>query len=119
VEAGRPGPAPPAGATTPRAIRNVLANWTGYAVGVLVNFFLSPLIVHHLGASAYGVWTLLVTLTAYLGLLDLGIRSAVTRYVARSESQGDHETGPQVASTALAIFTRWPASRWSRRPCSG
>jgi len=25
--------------------------------------------------------------------------------VARSESQGDHETGPQVASTALAIFT--------------
>ncbi len=105
MEGGRPGPAPPAGARAPRAIRNVLANWTGYAVGVLVNFFLSPLIVHHLGPSAYGVWTLLVTLIAYLGLLDLGIRSAVTRYVARSESQGDHETGPQMASTALAIFT--------------
>jgi O-antigen/teichoic acid export membrane protein len=83
----------------------VLANWTGYAVSLLVNFFLSPLIVHHLGASAYGVWTLLVTLTAYLGLLDLGIRSAVTRFVARSESQGDHGTAVQVVSTALAIFT--------------
>ena len=83
---------------------NVLANWTGFAVGLLVNFFLSPLIVHHLGASAYGLWALLGTLTAYLGLLDLGIRSAVTRYVARSQSQGDHATATQVVSTALAIF---------------
>jgi O-antigen/teichoic acid export membrane protein len=82
----------------------VLANWTGYAVGLLVNFFLSPLIVNHLGASAYGVWTLLVTLTAYLGLLDLGIRSAVTRYVARYESGGDHGAAIQIVSTALAIF---------------
>jgi O-antigen/teichoic acid export membrane protein len=83
---------------------NVLANWAGFAVGFLVNFFLSPLIVHHLGASAYGVWALLGTLTAYLGLLDLGIRSAVTRYVARSQSRGDHEMATQVVSTALAVF---------------
>lgn len=82
----------------------VLANWTGYAVNVLVTFVLSPLIVNHLGASAYGVWALLGTLTAYLGLLDLGIRSAVTRYVARSESRGDHETATRIVSTALATF---------------
>lgn len=88
-----------------QAVRNVLANWTGFAVGLLVNFFLSPLIVNHLGASAYGVWTLLGTLTAYLGLLDLGIRSAVTRYVARYESGGDHGAAIQIVSTALAIFT--------------
>jgi O-antigen/teichoic acid export membrane protein len=82
----------------------VLANWTGYVVGLLVTFFLSPLIVNHLGASAYGVWTLLGTLTAYLGLLDLGIRSAVTRYVARYESGGDHGPAIQIVSTALAMF---------------
>jgi len=105
VETVRSGPAPPAGAAASRAIRNVLANWTGYVVGLLVNFFLSPLIVNHLGSSAYGVWTLLVTLTAYLGLLDLGIRSAVTRYVARGEGRGDRATATPIVSTALAIFT--------------
>jgi O-antigen/teichoic acid export membrane protein len=99
------GPAPPREAWVPRAARNVLANWAGYVVGVLVNFFLSPIVVNHLGASGYGVWTLLVTLTAYLGLLDLGVRSAVTRYVARCESRGDHETAARIASTALAVFT--------------
>jgi O-antigen/teichoic acid export membrane protein len=83
---------------------NVLANWAGYAVGLVVNFFLSPLVVHHLGPSAYGVWMLLVTLTAYLGLLDLGIRSAVTRYVARSEGGGEATTAAAIVSTALALF---------------
>lgn len=84
---------------------SVLANWTGYAVGLIVNFLLSPLVVGHLGPAAYGVWILLVTLTAYLGFLDLGIRSSVTRYVARAESRGDRATSIQVASTALAVFT--------------
>lgn len=84
--------------------RNVLADWSGYAVAVVVNFVLSPLVVHHLGPSAYGVWTLLLTVTAYLGWLDFGVRSAVTRYVARCQSQADHGTASSIVSTALALF---------------
>jgi O-antigen/teichoic acid export membrane protein len=87
-----------------RAIRNVLANWAGYVVGAVLNFFLSPFVVHYLGPSQYGVWTLLVTLTAYLSLLDLGVRSAVTRYVARCHSQADHATAIRIVSTALVLF---------------
>jgi len=98
-ETVRPRPAP-----VPRAIRNVLANWAGSVVAMVLSFFLTPLVVHYLGASAYGVWTLLVTLTAYLGLLDLGVRSAVTRYVARCHSQGDHATAIRIVSTALVLF---------------
>src|SRR5262249_43912234 len=81
------------------------ANWVGYVVSVVVNFFVSPLIVRHLGPSQYGVWTLLVTLTAHLSLLDLGVRSAVTRYVARSHSRGDHATATRIVSTAFVLFT--------------
>jgi O-antigen/teichoic acid export membrane protein len=90
--------------TVPRPVRNVLANWTAYFMGFGVNFFISPLIVNHLGAEGYGVWTLLATVTAYLGLLDLGIRSAVTRYVARSESQGDREASTRIASAAITLL---------------
>jgi O-antigen/teichoic acid export membrane protein len=88
----------------PRPVRNVIANWTAYLMGFGVNFFISPLIVNHLGAEAYGVWTLLATVTAYLGLLDLGIRSAVTRYVARAEGQGDRQTATQIVSAALTVL---------------
>ena len=88
----------------PRAARNVLSNWGTYIFSFVVNFFLAPFIVHHLGQTGYGVWTLMVSLTGYLGLLDMGVRSAVTRFVARYHSAADHKEASRVTSTALQIF---------------
>jgi O-antigen/teichoic acid export membrane protein len=48
---------------------------------------------------------LLVSLVGYLGLLDLGVRGAVTRYVARFHRVGQHESAGRLASTALAVFS--------------
>jgi O-antigen/teichoic acid export membrane protein len=87
-----------------RVVRNVVSNWGAFAFGAVVNFVLAPFVVHRLGNAAYGVWILLVSLVGYLGLLDLGVRGAVTRYVARFHSAGDHEHAGRVASTALAAF---------------
>jgi len=70
-----------------------------------VSFFLSPYVVHHLGNNGYGVWTLILSLTGYLGLLDLGVRGAVTRYVARFHSQAAHGNASNVASSAMLIFS--------------
>src|SRR3989442_1286939 len=86
-------------------VRNVLSNWGSYAVAMGVNFFLSPYIVRRLGDTGYGVWTLILALTGYLGLLDLGIRGAVTRYVARFHAQGKHDKAGNVASSALVVFS--------------
>ncbi len=88
----------------PAPVRNVLSNWVGFVFTAAVNFFLSPFVVHHLGNSAYGVWVLLGSLTGYLGLLDLGVRGAVTRYVAKFYAQSKHEEVSRVTSSALAIF---------------
>src|SRR5256714_367505 len=85
-------------------VRNVLSNWSGYIFSVVVGFFLSPYVVNHLGTVGYGVWSLVISLTGYLGLLDLGVRGAVTRYVARFYAQGDHQRSSEVASAAMAIF---------------
>jgi O-antigen/teichoic acid export membrane protein len=87
------------------ALRNVLSNWGGYILSNIIAFFLSPFVVHRLGDSAYGVWALLVSLTSYLGLLELGVRGAVTRYVAKYHAQADHQGANRIASTALAFFT--------------
>jgi O-antigen/teichoic acid export membrane protein len=82
----------------------VLSNWTGLLVASLISFFLSPFIVSRLGDSGYGVWTLMASLTGYLGLLDLGVRGAVTRYVAQLNAQSDHKEAGRIVSSALAIF---------------
>lgn len=85
-------------------MRNALANWGAFLYVAGVSFFLSPFIVSHLGATAYGVWSLLVALVGYLGLLDFGVRGAVTRYVAHHHAVSDAPAASAIASAALVLF---------------
>jgi O-antigen/teichoic acid export membrane protein len=81
--------------------RNVALNWVALATSFAGAFFLSPLVVHQLGNVAYGVWTLVNSITGYMGLFDLGFRGAVTRFVAQHHARGEHDQSSRVLSTAL------------------
>jgi O-antigen/teichoic acid export membrane protein len=87
-----------------RTTRNVLANWGAFAFAIGVNLFLSPFIVHSLGNTGYGLWVLLAEVVGYMGLLDLGVRSAVMRYVARYHAVRRDEEAGRIASAGLALF---------------
>jgi O-antigen/teichoic acid export membrane protein len=85
-------------------VRNVLANWGAFFFTAVASFFLAPFIVHELGNTAYGAWVLLLSLVGYLGLLDLGVRGAVMRFIARLHAMGDHAEAQRFASAALSVF---------------
>ncbi len=87
-----------------RAFVNVVSNWGAFGLSAIVNFLLSPFVVHSLGNDAYGVWILLSSLVGYLGLLDLGVRGAVTKFVATHHAAGNHARASRIASAAFAIF---------------
>lgn len=86
-----------------RIIRNVLSNWTGYAVVIGVTFFLSPFVVHALGDSGYGVWVLVGSLTGYFGLLDLGIRPAIVKFAAQYQALDNARKINEVVNTSLVV----------------
>jgi O-antigen/teichoic acid export membrane protein len=86
-----------------RIAQNVLSNWTALAITTVVGFFLSPFVVHHLGNLGYGVWVIIGSLVSYMGLLDLGLRGAVTRFVSKGTAQDDHEESGRAVSGALWI----------------
>jgi O-antigen/teichoic acid export membrane protein len=69
----------------------------------VIAFFLSPFVVHHLGSVAYGAWVLVNSLVAYMGLLDLGMRGTVVRFLARYHASGEHEESSRVLGAALAF----------------
>src|SRR5438477_12946250 len=81
--------------------RSIALNWIALAISIGVAFFLSPFIVHRLGNVAYGIWTLVNSMIAYMGLLDLGMRGAVTRLVSRYHSQGVHLQSSRSVSAAF------------------
>jgi O-antigen/teichoic acid export membrane protein len=76
-------------------------NWTAMAVGMVVPFFLTPIVVRTLGATAYGVWIVAVSTVSYLNLLDLGLRSAVIRFVSKAEAQGKSDEARSAIAAAL------------------
>jgi O-antigen/teichoic acid export membrane protein len=80
---------------------NVTMNWIAMAVGMVVPFFLAPIVIHSLGKVQYGVWILAVSTVAYLGLLDLGLRSAVIRYVSKADAQGNTVEAQKAIGAAL------------------
>jgi O-antigen/teichoic acid export membrane protein len=86
-----------------RIAQNVLSNWVALAVNTAAGFFLAPFVVHHLGNLVYGVWVIITSLVAYMSLLDLGLRGAVTRFVSKGWAQGTHEESSRAASGALWI----------------
>ena len=86
-----------------RIAQNILSNWFALAVTTAVGFFLSPFVVHHLGNVVYGVWVLVSSLVAYMNLLDLGLQSAVVRFVSKGVAQENHEESSGTVSGALWI----------------
>jgi O-antigen/teichoic acid export membrane protein len=71
----------------------------------LVSLVMMPFVVHSLGDRMYGVWALAATFVGYYGLLDLGLSSAVSRYLAAALGAGDEEQCNRVYNTSLRIFT--------------
>lgn len=83
---------------------NAISNWASLFVQVAIGFFLTPFIIRHLGQSGYGVWVLVGSFIGYYGLLNLGVGSAITRYIARYSSQNESKSLNETANTALAMF---------------
>jgi O-antigen/teichoic acid export membrane protein len=83
----------------------IVVNWMTFAISVVVSFFLSPFVVHHLGNVAYGVWVLANSSIAYMNLFDLGMRGAVTHFVAKHQARGEHLESSRAVSVALAFRT--------------
>ncbi len=63
--------------------RNVLANYIGQGLRALAGIVFVPLYVHYLGVESYGLIGIFGVLQAWLVLLDVGLRPALGREMAR------------------------------------
>jgi len=85
-------------------LRAVASSWVAVSVNAVVGFLLTPYLLHHLGAVDFGLYTLVTALSGYYGLFDLGIRSAVLRFVSRALSLNDPGETNRVVSSAFYFY---------------
>ena len=83
--------------------RSIFSNWLGLLVLAGSTALLTPIMIHHLGTVDYGVWVLVGSVLDYYGLLDLGMRSAMFRYVALFRGASAREEVDRTFSSALFL----------------
>ena len=74
------------------------------AVGMVVPFFLTPFVVRRLGVTACGIWILAVSTVSYLNVLDMGLGSAVIRFVSKAVAQRNPDEAKGVPLGAALWF---------------
>ena len=85
--------------------RSTASNLIGQVVILGTGFFLAPFVLHRIGASDYGLWILVNSLTGYGSVLEFGISSAVIKYVAEFRVRGEREQMHALIATALTLYT--------------
>ncbi len=83
---------------------NSAANLVRLAVTSLVSIFLPAYLTHRLPVKTYGAWVLILQLSAYVGYLDFGVQTAVSKYIAEHEAKQDYAECARYASVGLAMM---------------
>ncbi len=84
--------------------KNIFSNYVGIVGSIVIAFVLSPYLIHTLGDTNYGVWSVVSALTGYMALLDLGISSAIAKYVAKYKALKDYKSLNIVMGSGIAIL---------------
>ncbi len=66
---------------------------------------MTPFIIHSLGDRMYGFWVFVGTFLGYYGYLDLGLSSAVTRYISRAIGAKNNDEINQILNSSIIVFS--------------
>lgn len=71
----------------------------------LISIFYTPMYMRYLGTTDYGINSLVQSIMGYIGMLNLGLGSAMVRYTVRYRTEGKLEEEKSLNGMFLVIFT--------------
>ena len=87
-----------------RIIINSGSNVLVMFVKLALTFIMAPILVRSLGNYDYGLWEMLGAIIGYMGMLDMGIKPAISRFTARYNASGDIEQHQLMFSSAFIFM---------------
>ena len=85
--------------------RNAISNWMMLGIKFILGFLVTPFLLRALGNNDYGIWVLIGSIVGIFGLLDLGIGSAIMRYMAFYRGIDDPTSIRSLFNSSLLIFS--------------
>jgi len=84
--------------------KNIMATYAVMVTGLLIAFFFTPYLIDMLGKERYGLWTLVFSIVAYMGLADLGMKQSIVRFVSKHYATKDWKQLNEVISSSARIY---------------
>lgn len=84
--------------------RNIISTFLGNGYVVILQFTLVPFLLKYLGAEAYGLVGIYITLLAALNMLDMGLSPALSRELAKLSALPDSENLMRNTVTTLEFI---------------
>lgn len=82
-----------------------ILSYASIGIGYIVSIIYTPIMLRLLGQSEYGLYNLVASVVAYLGVLNFGFGSAYMRYYSRYKVQDDREKIATLNGMFLIIFS--------------
>ena len=74
------------------------------AAEIVSSLVFTPFLIRSFGQSEYGVYSLSLSITAYLFLLDLGVGNAMVRFFSKYHVEGDVESQRKLLGVSLVFY---------------
>ncbi len=87
-----------------RWIVNIATSYLRFVVAIVLVFFLTPFIVSQIGIDQFGLWSLIFSVVAMFGLMDLGFATAANKYMGELAGSGDQAARDEVLATLLMVY---------------
>lgn len=87
-----------------RLRRNVVSSYAAFVVQLALGLLVTPVLLRSLGASGFGLFTLVTSLAAYIGIAELGIGTATVRFVAAAGAENDELEMRRVLGTSRGLY---------------
>ncbi len=90
--------------TSTKVVRNTLFNYLAVISTALINIVALPIIIHGLGNDRYGIYVATMSIIGYVALLDLGIGTSLTKFVAEYNAKKDYQRLNEIFGTAFVLY---------------
>ena len=85
--------------------KGAILSYLNIIISIVTGFIISPLLVRGMGNSEYGAYQMTAALIGYVSVLDFGLHSSVTRYVARYQAKRDEKGQENFIGVSLILFS--------------
>ena len=85
-------------------LKSTASNVFKFMVSTGITLVMTPVYIHELGNYDYGIWEIMISVVGYLGLLDIGLRPTISRFIAYYRTSKDPKDQQSIFTTTLCLM---------------